>query len=231
MQNVKSTMIDRLLNGLAPHYCCSCGEIGSLLCVGCKYDIIEEDTLGCLLCGHLAGATGVCHKCRSIVGRAWYAGERTGGLEELIDRYKFDRAQAAFVPLGDLLLARLPILPPETIVVPIPTVRAHIRQRGYDHTLLLARYVAKKHKLRLARPLERQSSAAQRGAGRKQRLAQAKEAFRVKTELQKDTPYLLIDDVVTTGATISYAARALRAAGATVIWAAAAARQPLENNR
>lgn len=221
-------MIDRLLGHLAPHYCCSCGEIGSLLCESCKYDIIEEDGFGCLLCGHLAGETGVCGGCSRILERAWYAGERTGGLEELVNRYKFGYARAAFRPLGDLLLACLPNLPQGTVVVPVPTVRPHIRQRGYDHTLLLAQYVAKRRGLVLGRPVGRLAATVQRGADRKQRIAQAKAAFKVETKLQKGIPYLLIDDVVTTGATISYAAKAMRAADATEVWAAAVARQPLD---
>jgi ComF family protein len=224
-------MIDSLLNLIAPHYCCSCGEIGSLFCEGCKYDIGQDDDTACLLCGQPASLAGVCGACRPCVERGWYAGARSGGLERLIDRYKFGRAQAAHKPLGDLLLVRLPDLPAETIIVPIPTVASHVRQRGYDHTLLVARYIAKKRGLTCATPLTRLSSATQRGAGRKQRLTQAKTAFEVKARLRNDVPYLLIDDIVTTGATLAYAAKALRSAGATVVWAAAVARQPLENSR
>lgn len=221
-------MIDDLLNLIAPHYCCSCGEIGSLLCEGCKYDIIGDDSSACMLCGFATGATGICSGCVSFVERAWYAGERAGGLEALINRYKFGHARSAYRPLGDLLHTRLPVLPSETVVVPVPTVASHIRQRGYDHTLLLAQYVAEKRGLKLAYPLERMTSATQRGAGRKQRIAQAKAAFSIKMELEKDAPYLLIDDIVTTGATLTYAAKALRSAGATMVWAAAVARQPLD---
>lgn len=221
-------MIESLLDLIAPHYCSSCGEIGSLLCDSCKYSIVDEDIFGCLLCGRPTGANGTCARYRPTIERAWYVAERTGGLEELIDRYKFDRARAAYKPLGDLLLARLPVLPPETILVPIPTVRSHIRARGYDHTLLIAQYVAKKRGLKLAHALERLNTASQRGASRKQRMEQAQRAFRVKGALQQGAPYLLIDDIVTTGATLSFAARAMRSAGASRVWAAAIARQPLD---
>jgi predicted amidophosphoribosyltransferase len=148
----------------------------------------------------------------------------------LVNRYKFDNARSAYVPLGDLLLATLPDLPANTVIVPIPTIRTHIRQRGYDHTLLLAQYVAKKRGLAVSRPLRRQTATVQRGADRKQRLAQAKAAFVVDTGLSSDVPYLLIDDVVTTSATMLYGAKALRQAGATTIWAAAIVRQPFDEN-
>lgn len=125
------------------------------------------------------------------------------------------------------MLGCLPELPAETVVVPIPTVRAHIRQRGYDHALLLARYIAQERNLACAQPLERRTATTQRGVDRKARRIQAEAAFRVSTGLQPDVPYLLIDDVVTTGATLRYGAKALKSAGATTVWAAAVARQPL----
>ena len=109
----------------------------------------------------------------------------------------------------------------------MPTVRAHIRERGYDHALRLARYVANSRHLPLEQPLQRVTTTVQRGADRKQRLMQAETAFRVAIPLRDNIPYLLLDDVVTTGATLQFAAKTLKSAGATTIWAAAVARQPL----
>lgn len=218
-----------VLDGLAPHYCCSCGEIGALLCDSCKHNITSEQYMGCLLCGRPSPS--VCSHCSPIIERTWCGGERSGGLEALINQYKFEYARAAYAPLGDILLAALPQLPERTIVIPIPTVRSHVRQRGYDHTLLLARYVAERQHLALAKPLMRRTATVQRGATRKVRIMQAKEAFEVRASLEKDIPYLLIDDVVTTGSTLRYAAHALRNAGAMTVWAAAVARQPLDEQR
>lgn len=228
--NVKSTMLHKLFDYIAPHYCCSCGDIGGLLCESCKYDIIHERFDGCLLCGRLSLLPS-CSRCRSVISKTWCGGERSGGLEVLINRYKFEYAEAAYSSLGDIMLATLPQLPLETIIVPIPTVRAHIRQRGYDHAFLLARYIARERGLALAQPLRRRTATVQRGADKKTRIAQAKEAFRIVGSVKVDIPYLLIDDVVTTGSTLQYAAQALRGAGATTVWAAAVARQPLDEQR
>ena len=223
-------MIDNLLHFIAPHYCISCGDVGGLLCESCKYDIASDAPSGCLLCGRLTGEDGVCSGCRAFVERAWYVGERSGSLEELIDRYKFERARAAHKPLGDLLLSRLPVLPKNTVVVPIPTLRSHVRQRGYDHSLLLAEHVARYLGLHTERVLRRVTSDVQRGVNKKQRFRQARQAYEVDVALRDDIPYLLVDDVVTTGATLSSAATVLRKAGASMVWAAAIARQPLENS-
>lgn len=225
--NVKSTMLEWLLDYVAPHYCCSCGEIGALLCESCKYDIINEPYSGCLLCGHLS-LLGACSRCKSNIDRTWCGGERRDGLETLINRYKFEYARAAYVPLGDIVLSTLPDLPKNTVLVPIPTIRTHVRQRGYDHTLLMARYIAARRPFAFSSALIRRTTTVQRGASRKARIAQAKEAFSVRGAIDPAVPYLLLDDVVTTGSTLRYAAQALKDAGATTVWAVAVARQTMD---
>ena len=152
-------------------------------------------------------------------------GERVEVLQQLIDAYKFERAKACHRPLADLLASCLPDLPTETIVVPIPTISSHIRQRGYDHTLLIARRVAKMKGLTLDPVLLRRTATKQRGATRKERIAQAKEAFALKSTALPGRPYLLIDDVVTTGSTVKYAAQLLKDAGAGEVWVGVIARQ------
>ncbi|HEU4830966.1 MAG TPA: hypothetical protein VFS65_02210 [Candidatus Saccharimonadales bacterium] len=160
--------------------------------------------------------------------RAWIVGSRRGILQRLIGNYKFERMRAAYSVLGDLLLESLPDLPPETVVIPVPTVASHVRERGYDHMLLIATYVAKKRRLGLDRSLKRRTDTKQRQSNAKQRVDYAKRAFEVRGRLDESVPYLLIDDVVTTGATIKYAAKALRDAGAKHVWVAAIARQTLD---
>lgn len=223
-------MIDGLLSLLAPHLCCSCGGIGSILCESCKYDIAQTDEPRCLACGQLAAANSVCAQCHVPYVKAWCVGMHAESLRRLVGDYKFRNARAASLPLADLLLQRVSDVPANTRVVPIPTVAAHIRQRGYDHIELISRRFAKKRQLLYSPILERLGSAKQRGAGRAQRIMQAKCAFRVSKALDPTVPYLLIDDVVTTGATIKYAAHALRQAGAREIWVAAIARQPLDQS-
>jgi ComF family protein len=146
----------------------------------------------------------------------------------LIGGFKFQNLYGAYAPLAELLADSLDELPAETVIVPVPTVRAHIRERGYDHTLLIARHIAKQRHLKVSQVLHRATNTKQRGVGRTDRMAQAKVAFQVKDRLEDNRPYLLIDDIVTTGATMHYAALALRGAGAKVVWVAAIARQPLD---
>lgn len=220
-------MIDRLLEFVAPHHCFGCGKIGTVLCANCKYNIVDEAFSGCIVCTR-PSAAGICNRCKTTYEKAWCVGDREGVLERLINAYKFDRVRRASATLGALLDETLPVLPAHTVVVPVPTVRSHIRVRGYDHAYLVAREFAKRRKLRLKPHVSRSASTSQRGLNKPERMKEAKLAFYCSDKLDATTPYLVVDDVVTTNATLRYAAGVLHDAGATTIWAAVIARQPLD---
>lgn len=223
-------MIENILQIIAPHYCCGCKKIGSPLCSSCIYNITDEQNNTCINCGKLA-RDGACSECRQIVAyqKGWCAGTRDEALKELINSYKFSYVKAAHKPLASLLDQTMPILPSGTIVVPIPTIGKHIRQRGYDHAHLLAKTVARQRRFHCLALLRRKNNTVQREAiGAKEREIQAKEAFKCPQKLEASTPYLIVDDVITTGATIRAAAKCLQQSGAKKIFIAAAARQPLD---
>lgn len=220
-------MIDKLLSVVAPHLCCGCGKIGIVFCDRCKYDIKKRPFLGCLLCEAPSNA-GICRRHKTAYNQAWIAGERQGALQRLIGGFKFQNVKAAAPSLAELLDEHLPLLSHTTVVVPVPTAPAHIRERGYDHMLLVARYFARQRGLSLSRIVTRAHSATQHHANREQRITQAQSAFRIEGDVQPDVPYLLLDDVVTTGSTIAEAGRVLKEAGAWEVWVAALARQPLD---
>ena len=212
---------------VAPHYCYGCGKIGTLLCENCKYDITEESFSGCIVCAGPAAA-GICTSCRTSYERAWCVGERDGALQRLIDAYKFERVKDADSMLASLLYAALADIPSGIVVTHVPTVQSHIRVRGYDHARNLARQFARMRDLRHADLIERIDSGEQRGLSKKQRLAQAKSAYRCRKPAEGGTTYLLIDDIVTTNASVRYAVQALVDAGAKEVWIAALAGQPLK---
>lgn len=218
-------MLETLLSFVAPHYCYSCGDVGVLLCNNCKYNIVSESKAACIVCGRLAGKSGICGACRAPYLRAWCVGERRDELQRLIDAYKFERVRGLAKDLAQLLGNTLPELPPDIIVVPVPTIAPHIRQRGYDHSWLLAREFARGRSLACRPLLRRVTSTRQQGADRVTRIAQAKRAFQTKKPVSGGR-YLLIDDIVTTGSTLQYATQALLDGGAAEVWVAALAHQP-----
>lgn len=217
-----------LSNLLSPHYCCSCGEIGAILCEYCKYDIVSEPFESCLVCTKpVQKKAHLCSVCQPAYKRAWCVGRRDDSLLSLIDQFKFERVLDAHAVLADLLHQTLPELPEGTIVVPVPTISAHRRMRGYGHVELVAKAFAKERHLPYREALVRRENHIQRGATRQQRIAQAKRAYASKGVSEGST-YLLLDDVFTTGATLEYATRALLTGGAHEVWVAALSRQPLE---
>lgn len=219
-------MLDDVLQYIAPHHCFGCGKTGNILCSDCKYDIVDEVFSGCIVCAK-PSVNGICGACKSTYEAAWCVGGRDGCLEQIINSYKFERLKAAGSLLASLLDETLPVLPPNTRVVPVPTVRSHIRIRGYDHAQILAREFAKRRKLKVTSSVSRTNTVAQRELNRKDRFLQASSAFMCDKKLA-DVPYLLIDDIVTTNATIRYAANALKNAGAKTVWVAVVARQPIK---
>lgn len=219
-------MLDQLLANLAPHYCYSCHKIGAGLCENCKYDIASEPFSQCVACLRPTVAMALCGAHRLPYQKAWVVGERREVLDTLIDRYKFGHERANHRQLADLLGAVVPLLPAETVVTNVPTIQRHIRQRGFDHAALIARRFARQRGLAYRPTLRRQTNTTQFGASKAERERQACEAFAPRTDLEAERPYLLIDDVFTTGATLRYAAEQLARAGAKDIWIAVLARQP-----
>ena len=220
-------MVNRLLRLIAPHYCYGCGEVGVSLCSNCKYDITSDGLDGCIVCAQPT-LTGICRTCHTSFDKAWCIAERRGAIRRLIDAYKFERVIDASDVLAELLDTYLPVLPRSTVIVPVPSASAHIRQRGYDHVDRVASRLARRRGLQLGRVIERVGSEIQRGSTKSKRHEQAERSYRCRQRLDPDRQYLIVDDVVTTGATVSACASALKRAGAQHVWVATIARQPLD---
>lgn len=219
-------MVNKLMQIIAPHYCYGCGKVGVLLCEDCKYDIVDDTYSGCVVCAHPSGA-GICSSCKTTYERAWCVGEREGALRNLIDAYKFERVGDAAPVLASLLDHVVPSLPNNTFVVHVPTLPSHIRQRGYDHAENLAVSFAHIRSLSHDSVLTRMNNNHQRGQSKQVRMKQAESMFACSRELDPACIYMLIDDIVTSNASLSYAAAELRRAGAVIVWVAVVARQPL----
>jgi ComF family protein len=133
----------------------------------------------------------------------------------LIWKLKLAGARAAAQQMAQRMSSQLPTAADDTILVPVPTATRRIRRRGYDQATLLAGELARKNRLSSVSCLMRTTQTEQHGSSREQRLQQLSTAFRVTSlRLLQDKHVILVDDVVTTGATLEAAAAALRAAGA-----------------
>lgn len=202
----------------------------------------------CARCGDsldrpAAAASGpsLCRACRLVPPafvRAVSYGLYEGRLKEAIHALKYGRLYSAARPLGSMLAAAIAQLageaPAELLVVPVPLHRSKYAQRGFNQARALARHaltaLSASHpgwKLTLApRTLMRlRATVSQAGLTTRQRRLNVRGAFSVADPAAvKNKHVLLIDDILTTGATAQAAARALTRAGAESVWVATLAR-------
>jgi ComF family protein len=137
-----------------------------------------------------------------------------GIYEQLIKSLKFEVKRQSAQPIARLMVELLPAIA-DVVLCPLPTAPARIRSRGFDHTKLIAKYLAEYSNLEQKIYLGRKSNVRQLGSTRSKRLEQMENEFFVKSGAElTGKSILLVDDVVTTGASLSAAAKVLKKAGA-----------------
>ncbi len=227
---VKNTTKWRLIDLVAPHSCRGCGATGAVLCECCKIYNKEQQKAICPLCRMVVaescescGKLVHCPNCETKMLGLFAVGWRKGVLKKLVSEFKYESVRSVGEVLAEMLDETIPnlakILPEgaEVVVVPLPTIGRHVRQRGLDHTLILARKLAKRRGWKCERVLERAVDTVQVGAKAKERREQAEKAYEVVRSVEAGKWYLLLDDVWTTGASMKAAERVLREAGAEKI--------------
>lgn len=162
---------------------------------------------------------GLCALCRRGVqgfDAAYSFGFYEDALRELIHVFKYDRVQSLAQPLGRLLALAMPRDGSFDLIVPMPLHWRKRWRRGFNQSGLLAREIARRSGVPSVNALKRvRDTRAQAGLTNAKRRLNVSGAFRVKRgEGLKGKSVLLIDDVLTTGATAASCARALKMAGA-----------------
>lgn len=244
---------ESLFATLFPADCRLCGEplikISRLpVCENCLRGMHASAGGLCAICGQrlvsshaLTGERGEarCGLCRRLdppfVKAAAY-GSYQGGLRDLIHMLKHQHVRPAANVLGRMLAEVVAGLEPafgerNVLVVPIPLYLVKLRQRGFNQSEVIARVALKLFSSRERYSLSagvlerRRETQSQAGLTREQRRENLRGAFGVKSpEEVSGREILLVDDVFTTGITVSECARILRRAGAARVWVATVAR-------
>lgn len=225
MKGKGGMLLERLIELFAPTECLACGRDGRLLCGDCLVVRRQEPSAACYNCGGSGAVAGVCPGCaphsplHGVSVGAYYGAE----IKALVLALKFQRQRAAAQVAAELIVAALPSGLRLDVVTAVPVAPSRYRERGYNQSALIARSVARRLALPCRTLLVRTDARHQLGQGRDARLAQIRGAFYAPTPL-KGERLLIVDDVLTTGATLAECARSLRAVGSGPVWAATAAR-------
>jgi ComF family protein len=229
-------MLRYVINFLYPPRCAGCErrlplERRQRLCATCLAGIERLPEPLCAVCGvplTASGVSGWCGRCaespphfgraRAIARYRADADEETQMLPALIRRHKYGLDQSLAHALAECLSDPLPLDGADyDVVMPVPLHRARLRWRGFNQAALLGNAIARQ----LERPLDAGSlvrvreTDPQTGKSMRERRSNIHNAFAIRRPARiANRRILLVDDVMTTGATVDECARALLEAGA-----------------
>ncbi len=183
--------------------CSVCGRIAARLCGDCSETLATRE---------LDQSSGEYH------GEVFAAFVYSSMIRQVILGFKYRNQRSSLRFLGDAVVRRVLVeqsrsLKKIDIVTWAPTTQSRVIERGYDHAELIAKYIAKKLRVRCMKLLIRSSDQPQTGKSRESRLiGPTFSARKLNAE-----HVLVFDDVVTTGATLNSASLALYQAGAGLV--------------
>ena len=211
--------IEKLLNVIAPEYCIECGKENYLFCPSCYNSNPKLGSI-CYICQKATSQNMPCakHLTKNSPDKVYCLNKYEGNIKNYLTLYKFETKRSAGYEIAKYINDDLPIIPEDFLVTWVPTTQKRIRQNGYDHSYLIAKNFAKLRKLKYQKLIKRDASEPLHNLSKKDRLKLIGNYYHLENERQKiQSKVLLIDDIATTGATISYIAKMLRKNGAKEI--------------
>jgi ComF family protein len=216
---VLHTLVRRLRERL-PRPCMLCGAAADAtgLCPECAEDLPSMPAARCPICAAATGTEGPCGPClrrppafEAVVAGAPYAFP----VDALVHALKYGHRLAAGIPLAHILARAARHEPVPELVVPVPLSRERLTERGFNQAAEIARALPSHLAARIADAvlLRTRETAAQATLPRAERASNLRGAFTCTVAL-RGASVVLVDDVMTTGATLDAAAAALRSAGA-----------------
>ena len=216
--------------------CDACGkEVFSYpeerLCADCAAKIIRNDGFQCEKCGRACRGAGVCNSCKAAVPEFEKAASALVYFDwsaMLVNSFKNGKRYLSYFFAEELVsvLSRLPKR--EYVLVAVPLSKKKLRSRGYNQSAELVCRLAELTGLETRLDLlEKRGTDEQKQLSAKERRKNVKGAFRVTDKrFCKGRDFLIIDDVMTSGATMSEIASVLLRAGANSVCAASVSAVP-----
>ncbi|NLI91063.1 MAG: ComF family protein [Peptococcaceae bacterium] len=198
------------------------------ICSGCREEYFQPRSSRCPSCGKLIGNLSErCKDCSSGIGpktldKVVSLGYYGGAWRDLICNVKYKGQPYLLLRLSDYMIScTVNNLPPPDAVVPIPMHPNKLAERGFNQTEVLASILSGKLGIQLRHYLIRtKDTAPQTSLGRNERIQNLRGVFQVKEGVKlKDKIIWLVDDVITTGATLGESAKILKENGVKEIYA------------
>lgn len=235
MQGMARRWIEVLRYGLLPPRCLLCGAQGHDgidLCADCAAELPRNHHC-CARCAlPLPTSAALCGQCQRhppTWDAAWAPFRYGWPLDRLESRYKFGAALAAGRALGALWQREPLTVEQPALIVPVPLHRTRLRRRGYNQALELARPLAKALGVPCRHDVLRRVRAtdAQTELDAVTRRRNVRAAFAVREGIVLPSHVAVLDDVMTTGATLAECAGVLKRVGVPRVDVWALARAPL----
>ncbi len=227
--SLAARLAGRALDIVFPPRCVSCREFGAFMCERCRASMTRAAEPRCALCWML-GPARECSRCRYRrpafkAARAVFVYE--GAARDAVHALKFRGVSAVARDMaGSMAEAVVRWEPPVTAIVPVPLAGLRRRLRGYNQSDLLARDIARLTGLPVRRNalIKRYTPPQTQQADEEARRRNMEGAFRPGRPAITGG-VLLVDDVMTTGATLEACARVLLGAGGGPVYALTFARE------
>lgn len=223
-----------MLDWIFPPACGGCQANGVRWCASCQQKVSLISGPICPCCGDPQADGKLCPACRQSppgYDRLRSFAAFTGPLREALHRLKYRRDIGLAEALSKHLI-ELYNLENWTVnlVVPVPLGRQRMRQRGYNQSVLLGMPLAYAIQVPFSSTVlfKNRETRTQVGLSANQRAENVAGAFTCKPNRVRGKSVLVVDDVTTTGSTISACAQALREAGASAVYGLTLARAVLQ---
>lgn len=225
VSTIFQTVYNQALDLIFPQRCVTCGKLGSVWCSDCSSQAYVIKEPYCRHCGTPGVTLNECIHCNTWQynfdeARAWgkYSGTLRGAILSLKHRYN--------IQLGhELARFMAGVFPTQKwkvdLVVPIPLAPHRLAERGYNQAELLTKPFASLSRLTFAAKILHRSheTVKQFELDARQRWDNLLGAFQVDSHDLSGANILLVDDIMTTGATLNAAAVVLKSAGCSKVFA------------
>ncbi|MDE6868958.1 MAG: ComF family protein [Clostridia bacterium] len=207
---------------------CGIETFDSNLCPDCLKTVTFNNGTTCPVCGRKTFSPEICLECKAEAPR----------FKKAVSALVYDGGGAALISIfkngcgylkeyfADLITEKADNIANADCIVYIPMTKKAERRRGYNQAELLAKSISKRLNIPVLKNglIKTTETAAQKSLAKKERASNLADCFKVdKPEKIKDNTVLLVDDVLTTGATADAACKKLLHAGAKCVYFAAVA--------